>query len=67
MREKNILYEITYIWNLKKKMNEQNKQKTHRYREQSSNHQRERDVGEDNILSSLKKLSHFNSLENSRK
>lgn len=51
----------------KKKMNEQNKQKTHRYREQSSNHQRERDVGEDNILSSLKKLSHFNSLENSQK
>ena len=35
VRQRKILYDITYMWNLKNKLNEEAKQKeTHRYREQ---------------------------------
>ena len=39
--EKQILYAITYMWNLKNKTNEYNKTttQTHRYREQASGYQ----------------------------
>ena len=45
--ERQILYDFTHMWSIKKKVNEQTKQKqTHRYREQSSGYQKERGWGE---------------------
>ena len=47
-RERQILYNIIYMWNLKSKTNEQTKQKqSHRYREQTDGCQRGRNGGEE--------------------
>ena len=48
-RERQILYNIIYMWNLKSKTNEQTKQKqSHRYREQTDGCQSGRVGGRDN-------------------
>ena len=46
-RERHILYDITYMWNLKNKLVSITKRKqTHRYREQTSDYQRGEGRGE---------------------
>ena len=63
-RERQILYDITYMWNLKNNANNANvyiKQKqTHRHRKQPYGYQKEEGVGEGRGTKKEKKLTLFN-------